>query len=251
MRAVIGLNTEQRIAAICHPHSRRAAITLGLCRVSGKPIIPIVQDTREQDPLDFKGLPCTVEVGCVKVFDYSLAGDIFEDGSPRWAIERKSLPDFVGAISGRKEIQDREFAKVRKARHLFDKGWPLIYVVESPITGILPERACPCIHRRASARCPLCHGAATEFCPCIKDRPALKCEFCGGSGILGYNYKRRRIGSPFVFHQISVMLTQYNVSVLFADSRLVAACMIEALLRRRWEWLQLSPPAPESHRPVK
>ena len=204
------------------------------------PTISIVCDTREQAPLDFSGLDCTVEVGTVKVFDYMLAGDVNEDGTPRWAIERKSLPDFVGSITGRKEVQDREFAKIRKARKLFDAGTPLIYVVESPITGLLPERKCPCIRPRTSMRCPLCHGKAISFCDCIKPRAVLKCEFCGGSGILGYDYGRRQIGSPFAFHQLSEVMYSQGVSVLFADSRTVAACMIEALLRRRHEWLQMT-----------
>ena len=90
--------------------------------MNGHPTIPIVIDSREQTPLDFTGLDCTTEVGCVKVFDYALAGDVNEDGTPRWAVERKSLPDFVGSITGRKEIQDREFAKIRMARRVFDKG---------------------------------------------------------------------------------------------------------------------------------
>ena len=207
----------------------------------GKRTIKIVQDSREQSPLDFSGLDCTVEVGCVKVFDYQLAGDVSEDtGNPRWAIERKSLPDFVGSITGKREIQDREFAKIRKARRVFDRGCSLVYVVECGITGILPQRSCPCIKPRPSLRCPLCRGKAGAFCSCIKPRPTLKCEFCGGGGVLGYDYGRRQIGAPFAFHQLSMMMYRYGVSVLFADSRPVAACMIEALLRRRGEDLLLS-----------
>jgi len=199
-----------------------------------QPTIDIMQDTREQDPLDFKGLNCNVEVGTVSVFDYCLVGD------GGFAIERKSLPDFVGSITGRKKIQDREFAKIRKARKQFDKGVPLIYVVETPLTGLLPERMCSCVHIRASKRCPNCHGKATAWCDCLKLRPDLKCEFCGGSGVLGYNYDRRRIGSPFVFHQVTEMIYTKNVNVIFADTRQIAACMIEAILRRRFEWLKIT-----------
>ena len=196
-----------------------------------KPVIPIVIDTREQDPLSFAELACTVERGTVKVFDYAVRGD---DG---WAVERKSLPDFVGSITGKKEIQDGEYAKIRKARKVFDAGTPLVYVVETSITGLLPERPCACVHLRASTRCPLCRGKAVSFCECIRDRPSLSCPWCRGSGIVGYNYGRRQIGSPFAYHQLTKLIYPRGVCVLFADTREIAACMIESLLRRRWEWI--------------
>jgi len=214
--------------------------------MAGHPTIPIVIDTREQSPLSFANLDCTVETGTVKIFDYALRGDVHPDGNPRWAIERKSLPDFVGSITGRVKNDDgtpgpqaREFAKIRKARKVFDAGTSIIYVVETTIRGVLPERACPCIHQRASTRCKKCGGKAEAFCDCIHARPQIRCEFCGGSGVLGYDYKRRKIGAPFAYHQIAMMMYQYNVAVLFADSRLIAACMIESLLRQRWMILQI------------
>ena len=204
------------------------------------PTIRIVIDTREQAPLKFKGLDCTVEIGTVKVFDYALAGDVREDGYPRWAVERKSLSDFVGSITGKNEIQAREYAKIRKARSVFDAGTPIVYVVECGITGLLPERPCPCVHLRASTRCEVCGGKAEAFCECVVPRPTLGCEFCGGTGILGYNYGRRKIGSPFCYHQLSEFMYFHGVSVLFADNRTHAACMIEALLRRRFEWMEFN-----------
>ena len=196
------------------------------------PTIPIVIDTREQVPLDFSGLDCTVEVGTCKVFDYRLRDD---DG---WAIERKGLGDLVNSITTTGG-QRLEQAKIRRARETFDAATPIVYVVEASITGLLPARSCVCISKRASSRCRLCHGLMTERCECIKERPKLKCEFCNGTGILGYEYSRRQIGAPFAYHQLSVMLYQWGVSVLFADTRLVAACMVEAMLRRRYEWLGL------------
>jgi len=207
--------------------------------MNGHPTIQIVIDSREQTPLDFTGLDCTTEVGCVKVLDYQLKGDVNEDGTPRWAVERKSLPDFVGSITGRKEIQDREFAKIRMARRVFDKGWPIIYVVETDFYSLLPERRCPCVHPRASMRCRDCGGKATAYCACVQPRPMRKCEFCGGCGVIGYNYDRRKIGAPFLFHQISVMEIQYGVHIDYAHNALGAACKVELQLRRRWELLQI------------
>ena len=68
----------------------------------------LVCDTREQAPFRFEGCPCTVEAGTLEAGDYSLAG--FER---RVAVERKSLADLVGCLSGERERFQRELARLR------------------------------------------------------------------------------------------------------------------------------------------
>jgi len=57
-------------------------------------MLHIIIDTREQTPWHFPEHLAEVSRGCIRAGDYALAGD--EDG---FAIERKSLDDFVGTIS--------------------------------------------------------------------------------------------------------------------------------------------------------
>jgi len=195
------------------------------------PTIPIVIDTREQQPLDFADLNCTTARGTVPVFDYALAGD-----EANFAVERKAVGDFVNSITTT-EGQRHEQAKCRRARDVWP-NMPIVYVIEGGIYDLLPARACPCVHPRPSERCPKCKVFG-NFCDCIEPRPALGCQWCHGTGTIGYNYEGREIHSPFVYHQVSVMLYEWRVVPLFAGTRLMAACMIEAILRRRYEWLEL------------
>ncbi len=66
----------------------------------------IVIDSREQTPFDFAGFDCTVEVGGLSVGDYSLKGlETFV------AIERKSIDDLVGCLTGERDRFERELAR--------------------------------------------------------------------------------------------------------------------------------------------
>ena len=166
------------------------------------------------------------------VFDYALVGD-----EHNFAVERKALGDFVNSITT-SEGQRHEQAKIRKARESFG-NLPIIYAVECGIHDLRPARPCACIHPRPHMRCPKCKGKESS-CDCVRPRPARDCSWCGGSGLVGYNYERRRIGPPFTYHQVSVMLYSWGAVPLFCSDRTMAACMVEAVLRRRYESLCLS-----------
>ena len=60
-----------------------------------KLVLRVVCDSREQQPYTFAGFPAVVEVAGLEAGDYSLAG--FER---RVAIERKSIQDLVGCLTG-------------------------------------------------------------------------------------------------------------------------------------------------------
>lgn len=68
----------------------------------------IIQDSREQAPFRFEGFPAVVETGALEAGDYSLAG--FER---RVSIERKSLSDLIGCLSGDRARFERELARLR------------------------------------------------------------------------------------------------------------------------------------------
>lgn len=78
-------------------------------------------DTREQLPIDFDSEYVKAGRGTVPVFDYAIEGD-----ERQWAIERKSLDDFIQAVVLSASWK-RELAKIEKAR-----AWllPIIYVLE-------------------------------------------------------------------------------------------------------------------------
>ena len=80
-------------------------------------------DTREQTPLVFDPERAETVSGTVPVFDYALDGD-----QERFAVERKSLEDFVGSMIGSAAF-DRERQKLVKARAAGMA--PLVYVVEA------------------------------------------------------------------------------------------------------------------------
>jgi ERCC4-type nuclease len=80
----------------------------------------IACDSREQQPLVFEGCE-TVRVG-LPVFDYALHNDA------GFAIERKSLQDFISSVALEKNFA-RELRKLKRARAA---GFPrLFYVVEA------------------------------------------------------------------------------------------------------------------------
>ena len=70
--------------------------------------IQIICDSREQCPFTFTGYPAVVTVGTLASSDYSLHG--FSD---RIGIERKSLPDLVGCLTGERERFERELCRLR------------------------------------------------------------------------------------------------------------------------------------------
>jgi len=172
------------------------------------PTICITIDTREQQPLDFAGLDCTTRVATVQVFDYALDGD-----EARFAVERKSVEDFIGSVTTTDGWR-LERAKIEKARAL--GMTPIVYVVEGRMLDLLPIKKCLC------------------------NPTTLACPACKGRGTVGYNYDRRApsVTSQFCFHQTFEMLYDLGVSVVFADGRTVAACVIEGVLRRRFEALE-------------
>lgn len=69
----------------------------------------IVVDTREQTPFTFGGFDCEVVAGTLSTGDYSLVGL-----SDRCAVERKSLDDLMGCLTGEgRERFERELARAR------------------------------------------------------------------------------------------------------------------------------------------
>lgn len=70
----------------------------------------ILQDTREQNPLLFKGYDVTPEPATLPVGDYSLPG--FTD---RAAIERKSLDDLISCLIN--DSRDRFERELARGRH--------------------------------------------------------------------------------------------------------------------------------------
>lgn len=97
----------------------------------------VVQDSREQSPIR---LPCATQIGALDVGDYAIAQPHYDKGI---RIERKSLSDFCGTLSGRKQVRqnktsttewsnlerfDRELARATEA------GLHVVMMVESSIT---------------------------------------------------------------------------------------------------------------------
>lgn len=89
--------------------------------------LQIVEDTREQRPLNFAAVDAASRRDTVRTFDYCL------DGDQGFAIERKSLPDLINSIT-RKSNFERELRKIQRAR---EAGMPhIIYVVEANFQDI-------------------------------------------------------------------------------------------------------------------
>lgn len=73
------------------------------------PPLELIVDTREQDPLPFHRIDGVVEIsGTLQSGDYSLAG--FEE---EFAVERKSLNDLVGSLTGDRDRFRRELHRLR------------------------------------------------------------------------------------------------------------------------------------------
>jgi ERCC4-type nuclease len=69
-------------------------------------------DTREQTPLDFSAHGAETVRGTVGTFDYAIEGD-----QNLFAIERKSLSDFVGSVV-MQDAYRRELEKIRRAKEV-------------------------------------------------------------------------------------------------------------------------------------
>lgn len=70
-------------------------------------MLQILIDTREQQPWHFPEDVAEVSRSCISAGDYALKGD-----QHRFAIERKSLDDFVGTISSGWERFEAELARM-------------------------------------------------------------------------------------------------------------------------------------------
>lgn len=99
----------------------------------------ILRDSREQLPLT---LPCATQTGTLDVGDYAILQPYYDKGI---RIERKSLSDFCGTLSGRKQTRvnktsttewsnlerfDRELARATEA------GLHVVMMVESPLNHV-------------------------------------------------------------------------------------------------------------------
>ena len=203
-------------------------------------IITIRTDTREQKPLSFEGLDVRTVVGTIHTLDYGL-----EDDHDLFAVEFKRVPDLLGSFTTTEGLS-HEIDKIERAL------WtPLVYVISGRMMDVLPKRACPCVHERASSRCKECgstgktfaqiDGCKTKvFCRCWHERPALKCELCHGTGEIGYDYGRRSksVTSQWLLSTLARITYERNVHFIWADSEVGAACCIENLLRRRHEHIK-------------
>lgn len=69
----------------------------------------LISDTREQNPLPFRNLPCIR--GSLTSGDYSFAG-----AQELFAVERKSIPDLVGSVTGERDRFERELHRLRGFR---------------------------------------------------------------------------------------------------------------------------------------
>lgn len=81
--------------------------------------IEIVIDTREQTPWHFDECFASVSIGTLRIGDYALRGDV------GFAVERKSLDDFLGTISSGWKRFTREIDRAKAA------GFVLPIVVEA------------------------------------------------------------------------------------------------------------------------
>ena len=98
----------------------------------------IVIDTREQRPWSFDPALVQATVGTLKTGDYALAGD------SSFAIERKSLDDFIGTISSGWKRFQREIERM--------KNWPArVIIVEGNFEDC-------CFSTRQGELIPPCHN---------------------------------------------------------------------------------------------
>lgn len=110
--------------------------------------VPVIADTREQQPYEFAGLkadarqgggPLVIEVrrGTLASGDYSLAG--YED---RVAVERKSLADLYGTLGKGRERFERELARLNAmetARVVVEAEWSVVVGEPPPRSRLNPK----------------------------------------------------------------------------------------------------------------
>ena len=104
------------------------------------PTIPlsILVDSREQRPFAFAGYSATVTTVTPEAGDYSVAGF-----GRRIGIERKSLQDLVGCLSGEQDRFERELARLRG----YDSA---AVVVEEPAAALRQHRYASRLDARAA-----------------------------------------------------------------------------------------------------
>ncbi len=152
---------------------------LGPREVAAGPRVPVVIDTREQQPYQFDPAHVTTARRALPVGDYSLEG--YETAM---AIERKSLEDFVGSVIASRE----RFARELRALAEYDLG---CVVVEGSLEDVLARRYRSGAHPNSVFGAVLSiivdHGVAVFFCG---DRQ-IACRFVQG---LLCRYHRRMRG---------------------------------------------------------
>ena len=85
----------------------------------------IIIDTREQTPWNFDGSLAEVAIGTLRVGDYAL------DGDTGFAIERKSLNDFLGTVSKGWARFQREIYRAK------ERGFTLPVIVEGRLEQVM------------------------------------------------------------------------------------------------------------------
>jgi len=101
----------------------------------------VLQDTREQRPWTFEDYPVETREGTLSTGDYALPAHCTRDPEtdtyrPRFAVERKSGPDFLTALTWGRERFKRELQRAAE--------WtvPLPVVIETSWETVLRDRGC-------------------------------------------------------------------------------------------------------------
>jgi ERCC4-type nuclease len=150
-------------------------------------VLEILVAGNEQRPLDFPAGYANARRGVISTFDYALFGD-----SDNFAIERKSLADFVQSVVLAKSWI-RELKKIIRAR---EWGLPVIYVLEFN----------------------------------LEDIPTYDYSL----------FTSGHVTSQFVVRRVCELIFDYNVHVVPAGNRQMAAWWICGLLKRRKESLRMN-----------
>jgi ERCC4-type nuclease len=120
--------------------------------------LTIIEDTREQTPLDFSAFPfVTVERGTLHSGDYSVKG--YEE---RFAVERKSLADLIGTITHGHARFERELQRLMSFQYA-------AVVVEAPEMDL----------RTGKYRSLLLPRAAVGMITAFEVRYRIPFHFCG------------------------------------------------------------------------
>ena len=88
-------------------------------------------DDREKLPYVYPSRYALCHKKHLKTFDYRLKDD------HGWAVERKSIPDLISSFFTHGA---RELRKVERAKDEFDKGLPVVYVIEGTVTDVVKYR---------------------------------------------------------------------------------------------------------------